>query len=74
MRRTPRNLADAREELVQIQEEFVRPGRVTRFRADAHTRNCGDQRPAFSGLAEEELIEFTIMKLKCHLIGNGSRF
>jgi hypothetical protein len=54
-------LADACEELVQIQEKFTRlQKRIDTARgtvADVLTRIFGDQRPAFSGLAEGELIE-----------------
>jgi len=60
-RRTPRSLADAREELVQIQEEFTRlQKRIEVVRdcvADSLVRFFGEQRPAFTGLQEEELIE-----------------
>jgi len=61
MRRTPRTLTDAREELVQIQEEFTglqkRIEVVQESVANALVRLFGEQRPAFAGLAEEELIE-----------------
>ena len=61
MRRTPRSLADAREELVQIQEEFTRlQKRIEVVRdcvKDSLVRFFGEQRPAFTGLQEEELIE-----------------
>ena|ERR1039458_8198076 len=61
MRRTFRDLADARKELLAIQQEF---GRLEK-RIDA-VRDCvtgslvglfGEERPAFAGLQEEELIE-----------------
>lgn len=61
MRRTPRSLADAREELVQIQEEMTELQK--RIEAVQHsvtgslTRIFGEERPAFTGLKEEELIE-----------------
>lgn len=61
MRRPPRNLADAREELVQIEQEFVRlQKRIEAVRdcvTDSLVRFFGEQRPAFTGLQEEELIE-----------------
>ena len=61
MRRTPRTLTDAREELVQIQEEFTRLQKrievVQESVANALVRLFGEQRPAFAGLAEQELIE-----------------
>src|ERR1035441_5757765 len=61
MRSTPRGLADAREELVQIQEEFTRlQKRIEAVRdcvTDSLARFFGEQRPAFTGLQEEELIE-----------------
>ena len=61
MRSTPRGLADAREELVQIQEEFTRlQKRIEAARdcvTDSLARFFGEQRPAFTGLQEEELIE-----------------
>ena len=61
MRRTPRSLADAREELVQIQEEFTRlPKRIEAVRdsvAHSLVRFLGEQRPGFTGLKEEAVIE-----------------
>ncbi len=61
MRRTSRSLADAREALVQIQEEFTRlQKRVEAVRdcvTDSLVRFFGEQRPAFTGLQEQELIE-----------------
>jgi hypothetical protein len=61
MRRTPRSLTDAREELVQIQEAFTRlQKRIEAVRdcvTDSLARFFGEQRPAFTGLQEEELIE-----------------
>jgi predicted DNA-binding transcriptional regulator AlpA len=61
MRTTPRRLADAREELVQIQEEFTHvQKRIEVVRdsvADSLTRIFGEERPAITALAEEELIE-----------------
>jgi hypothetical protein len=61
MRRTPRSLSDAREELVQIQEEFTRlQKRIEAVRdcvTDSLTRIFGEERPAITALAEQELIE-----------------
>jgi predicted DNA-binding transcriptional regulator AlpA len=54
-------LGDAREELVQIEEEFTRlQKRIVALRecvTDSLTRIFGEERPAFAALAEEELIE-----------------
>jgi hypothetical protein len=61
MRRTPRSLTDARDELVQSQEEFTRlQKRIEAVRdcvTDSLARFFGELRPAFTGLKEEELIE-----------------
>ena len=61
MRRTPKSLADAREELMQIQEEFTRlQKRIETVRdsvADSLVRLFGEERPAFAGLQEEAFIE-----------------
>jgi predicted DNA-binding transcriptional regulator AlpA len=61
MRRTPQSLADVREELVQIQEEFTRLQKcIEEMRdsvADSLVRLFGEERPAFDGLREEALIE-----------------
>ena len=61
MRRTSRRLADAREELVRIEQEFTRlQKRIEAVRnsvADSLVRLFGEQRPAFAGLQEEEFIE-----------------
>ena len=61
MRRTLRGLADAREELVQIQEEFTQlQKRIEAVRdcvTDSLVRFFGDERPTFAALSEEELIE-----------------
>lgn len=61
MRRTSRSLADAREELVRIEQEFTRlQKRIEAVRnsvADSLVRLFGEQRPAFAGLQEEEFIE-----------------
>ena len=61
MRRTSRSLADAREELVQIEQEFTRLQKRIEAVGDCVTdslvRLFGEQRPAFTGLREEKLIE-----------------
>jgi predicted DNA-binding transcriptional regulator AlpA len=61
MRRTLRDLADARKELLEIQQEFVRlEKRIDAVRdcvTDSLTRIFGEERPAIAALAEEELIE-----------------
>ena len=61
MRRTLRNLADARKELFEIQQEFVRlQKRIDAVRdcvTDSLTRIFSEERPAMATLAEEELIE-----------------
>jgi hypothetical protein len=61
MRRTLRDLADARKELLEIQEEFIRlQKRIDAVRdcvTDSLTRIFGEERPAMAALAEEELIE-----------------
>jgi hypothetical protein len=61
MRTTPRRLADARKELLEIQQEFVHlQKRIDAVRdsvADSLTRIFGEERPAITALAEEELIE-----------------
>ena len=61
MRRTPRSLADAREELVQIERESTQlHKRIEALResvTDSLTHIFGDERPAITALAEEELIE-----------------
>jgi hypothetical protein len=61
MRRTLRDLADARKELLEVQQEFVRlEKRIYAVReciTDSLTRIFGEERPAFAALAEEELIE-----------------
>lgn len=60
MRRALQTLADVRSELVQIQSELTRlQKRIEAVRdsaANALIRVFGEQRPAFSGLQEEELI------------------
>lgn len=61
MRKAPRTLADARGELVSIEQEFTRLQKrveaVLDSVANALIRLFGEQRPAFAGLQEEELIE-----------------
>jgi hypothetical protein len=61
MRRTLRDLAHARKELLAIQQEFVhlrkRIGRAQDCVTDSLTRILGDKRPAMAAVAEEELIE-----------------
>ena len=61
MRRTLRDLADARKELLEIQQEFVRlQKRIDAVRdcvADSLTRIFGEERPAIAALAEEEFVE-----------------
>jgi hypothetical protein len=61
MRRTLRDLADARKELFEIQQEFVRlQKRIDAVRdcvTDSLIRIFGEERPAFTGLAEQQLIE-----------------
>ena len=60
-RRTLRDLADARKELLQVQREFVhlqkRIDAVRQCVTDSLTRIFGDERPTFAALSEEELIE-----------------
>src|ERR1035441_507864 len=61
MRRTPRSLADAREELVQIEQEFTQvQKRIETVRdcvADSLVRLFGEERPALAGLQEEAFME-----------------
>ena len=61
MHRRLRSLADAREELVQIQDEFTRlQNRIEAVGdcvADSLVRLFGDERPAFAGLQEEAFME-----------------
>jgi len=61
MRRTLRDLADARRELLEIQQEFVHlEKRIDAVRGcvtDSLSRIFGDERPALAGFAEEEFIE-----------------
>jgi len=61
MRRTLRDLADARKELLEIQQEFVRlQKRIDAVRdcvTVSLTRIFGDERTAITALAEEEFIE-----------------
>jgi hypothetical protein len=61
MRNRLRDLADARRELLEIQQEFGRlQKRIDAIRdcvTDSLTRLFGDERPAVAALAEEEFIE-----------------
>ncbi len=61
MRITLRDLADARRELVEVQQEFVRlQRRIDEIRECVTlslTRIFGEDRPAIAALAEEEFIE-----------------
>jgi len=61
MRRASRSLVDVREELAQIQTEFIliQPclDAARESVTDVLTRIFGEQRPAFSGMAEDEIIE-----------------
>jgi hypothetical protein len=61
MRRTLCDLADARKELLEIQQEFGRlQKRIDAVRdcvTDSVTRIFGEERPAMAALAEEEFIE-----------------
>lgn len=61
MRKTLRDLADARRELLGIQQEFGRlQKRIDAVRVcvtDSLTRIFGEERPALAGFAEEEFIE-----------------
>jgi hypothetical protein len=54
MRRTPRTVADAREELVQLEQDFTRlQKRIEAVRdsvANALVRLFGEERPALAGL------------------------
>ena len=61
MRRTLRDLADARRELLEIQQEFVRlHKRIEAVRdcvADSLVHLFGEERPALAGLQEEAFME-----------------
>jgi hypothetical protein len=61
MRRTLRDLTDARKELLEIQQEFghlqKRIDAVRDCVTDSLRRIFGEERPAMAALAEEELIE-----------------
>ena len=67
MRRTIQNFADAREELVQIQEEFTRlQKRIEAVRdvvTDSLVRFFGEQRPSFTGLQEEQAVRFACFRI-----------
>jgi hypothetical protein len=71
MRRTPRNLAEAREELVQVQEEFtLLQKRIENVRdcvTDSLVRLFGEERPALAGLQEEAFIERVAAKVVARL-------
>jgi predicted DNA-binding transcriptional regulator AlpA len=85
MRTTPRRLADAREELVQIQEEFTHvQKRIDTVRdcvTDSLTRIFGEERPAFAGLQEEAFMERVAERVVARLkarpnapVHGGSRY
>jgi predicted DNA-binding transcriptional regulator AlpA len=61
MRRTLRDLADARKELLEIEQEFAHLQKRIEALRDCVTaslsRIFGDERPAMAALAEEEFIE-----------------
>lgn len=71
MRRTPRSLADARNELVQIEQEFTRlQTRIEVVRdsvADSLVRLFGDERRALAGLQEEAFMERVAEKVVARL-------
>ena len=71
MRRTLRDSADARRELLEIQQEFGRlQKRIDAVRdsvADSLVRLFGEERPAFAGLKEEELIDRIAGRVVAHL-------
>ena len=61
MKRTLRDLADARKKLLEIQQEFGRlQKRIDAIRdcvTDSLTRIFGEERPALAGLQEEAFME-----------------
>jgi DNA-binding transcriptional MerR regulator len=61
MRRTPRTLTDAREELAQIEQEFTQLQKrievVQDSVANALVRLFGEERPGFTGLQEEAFMD-----------------
>ena len=74
MRSTQQNPANAHEELAHIQREFTRlQKRIEAVRdsvADTLVRLFGEQRPAFTGLDEEALIERIAGRADCWPSGN----
>ena len=72
MRRTLRDLAEARKELLEIQQEFGRiQNRIDSVRdcvTDSLTRIFGEERPAIAALAEEELIEKLAGRVAARLV------
>lgn len=71
MRRTLRDLADARKELFEIQQEFTHlQKRIDAVRdcvTNSLTRIFGDEHPALAGFAEEEFIEKVAGRLASRL-------
>lgn len=85
MRRTLRDLADARKELLEIHQEFGRlQKRIDAVKdcvLDSLTRIFGEERPAIAALAEEELIEKLAGRVAARLgtqppskLSNGNRY
>jgi hypothetical protein len=77
MRRTPRTLTDAREELVQVEREFTQlQKRIEAVRdvvTDSLIRLFGEERPAFAGLREEAFIERVANRVVARL-GTSPKF
>jgi predicted DNA-binding transcriptional regulator AlpA len=77
MRRTLRDLADARKELIEIQQEFVHLQEcietVRNCVTDSLKRIFGEERPAMAALAEEELIEKLAGRVAARLGSTPSR-
>ena len=71
MRRTLRDLADARRELLEIQQEFGRLQKridaVGDCVTDSITRIFGEERPALVVLAEEDFIEKLVGRVAARL-------
>ena len=71
MRRTLRDLADARRELLEVQQEFVRlQKRIDAVRecvTDSLARIFGEERPAIAALAEEDFIEKLVGRVAVRL-------
>ncbi len=71
MRRTLRDLADARKELLEIQQGYDRlEKRIDAVRdcvTDSLTRIFGEEHPAIAALAEEELIEKLVGRVAARL-------